>query len=1064
MLTKESWLDEGTNPVTAYTYDSYGNINTVTDPIGYQSTITTEYLPDYIQVVADNNLGHTIIKKIDYGHGKVIEETDPNGYTTTYEYDEFGRVAKVIGPKDRDTAAIPSMKFEYLNFGTLGGAVPENDQKVKTCALKAHGVDDYLCGETYFDGLGRTVRTESDGPDGKIVAETIYNDRGLVSQRSFPYFKDGGIQKYTTFQYDPIGRNTKTTYSDGADSEAIYYLGTLTTIDPNGHQRVEIKDIYGRVIEVREYTGTYPDAALYATTIYGYDPLGNLEYVRDALGNETYMVYDTLSRKTAMYDPDMGLWEYEYDANGNLVLQTDNADTTLIFQYDELNRIKAKIYPDNTSIDYQYDQYDDGSSDNAAGRLTKLTDLAGVTIYHYDELGNTIQSDKIIDEAAYTTKMTYDALGRTENVTYPDDPVNPTIIKYTYGAGGNLLDVQNITDGTVLAAYSNYNALGQVGLIDYSNGITTEYTYYDAVNETNRLKTIKTFVTAAPATEYMNLEYFFDAVGNITQITDHFESSRTRTYEYDELSRLVQASTGPDGAYGGNLIYQYDKVGNMTYNCRYGDYYYDDVNHVHAVTRIEKGDGTLIDNYAYDLNGNMTAGAGRTFTYDYDNRPTSIVFNDNAVMSVYDAGGRRVKKMATVGSVNKITTYIGDIYECTEGQCAKYVFAGSERIAKLDSSGAHFYHTDHMGSSTVITNDNTVNEQDIFYYPYGEIHTNSGTDEARHKFTGQEWDAETGLYYYGARYYDPKLARFISADTVVPYVYHPQSLNRYSYVVNNPVILTDPSGNSWWDVAIGAGVGAIVGGVSAGIQSDWDGDAVWKGAVAGAVAGAVTVYAAPSVGWAIGGAIGGAAGGGTSAALAGGNSSEIFRSALYGGIIGYVAGGIGGYIAESGLNVYYQGLLQVGSGATIGGIVAELSGGDFWQGAQIGAISAAIAYELTGFIEHLSDGGREYQQKAAEKALNIKPQEKLGIFKRGLNYVEKIRSIFQQSKGILVTIIRTFGACTTCPQWRFGRLHLNLTNNEIVGHYDTFDPVTQFIPHLAYDWLWPKMKPYFINP
>jgi len=116
---------------------------------------------------------------------------------------------------------------------------------------------------------------------------------------------------------------------------------------------------------------------------------------------------------------------------------------------------------------------------------------------------------------------------------------------------------------------------------------------------------------------------------------------------------------------------------------------------------------------------------------------------------------------------------------------AKYIFAGSQRIAKIDSNDTHYYHTDHLGSSSVITDSAGAQAQSIYYYPYGEIHTNSGADIARHKFTGQEWDAESGLYYYGARYYDPKLARFITADTIVPEAFNPQALNRYSYCVNN---------------------------------------------------------------------------------------------------------------------------------------------------------------------------------------------------------------------------------------------------------------------------------------
>jgi len=189
----------------------------------------------------------------------------------------------------------------------------------------------------------------------------------------------------------------------------------------------------------------------------------------------------------------------------------------------------------------------------------------------------------------------------------------------------------------------------------------------------------------------------------------------------------------------------------------------------------------------------MISGAGRSFTYDYDNRPTSIVYNSTYVISVYDAYGNRVKKVTP----NSTTIYIGKLYECTNGVCTKYIFAGDERIAKVESSETYFYHTDHLGSSYIITDSLGSTVQDIYYYPYGEIKTNTGSDIARHKFTGQEWDAETGLYYYGARYYDPRLARFISADTIVPDPRNPQSLNRYSYVLNNPLKYIDPSGHGF---------------------------------------------------------------------------------------------------------------------------------------------------------------------------------------------------------------------------------------------------------------------------
>jgi RHS repeat-associated protein len=191
----------------------------------------------------------------------------------------------------------------------------------------------------------------------------------------------------------------------------------------------------------------------------------------------------------------------------------------------------------------------------------------------------------------------------------------------------------------------------------------------------------------------------------------------------------------------------------------------------------------------------MISGAGRTLTYDYDNKPTSITYGSTYAISVYDAYGNRVKKITP----NSTTTYIEQLYECTSGICTKYIFAGSQRIANIKGTETYYYHTDHLGSSSIITDKNATKVEDIFYYPYGEMKFHTGSINVGHKFTGQEYDAETGLYYYGARYYDPKLGRFISADTMVPEPFNPQALNRYSYVLNNPLRYIDPTGHGFFD-------------------------------------------------------------------------------------------------------------------------------------------------------------------------------------------------------------------------------------------------------------------------
>ncbi|MCP5003591.1 MAG: RHS repeat protein, partial [Planctomycetes bacterium] len=196
-----------------------------------------------------------------------------------------------------------------------------------------------------------------------------------------------------------------------------------------------------------------------------------------------------------MNDPDMGAWSYLYDLNGNLDSQTDAKAQTVSFEYDDLNRVTFKDNPTDPDITYIYDE---PFSTNSKGKLTTLIDASGTTKYYYDELGRTIETIKTVDGTPYSTETTYDALGRTKSLTYPDGE----IVNYSYDTGGNL---SSIYDGTTTyATHSGYNALGQNSNITYGNGVTTDYTY-DDVTGNYRLKSIAT--ETSTGTGLLNLSY-----------------------------------------------------------------------------------------------------------------------------------------------------------------------------------------------------------------------------------------------------------------------------------------------------------------------------------------------------------------------------------------------------------------------------------------------------------------------------------------------------------------------------------------------------------------------------
>lgn len=179
--------------------------------------------------------------------------------------------------------------------------------------------------------------------------------------------------------------------------------------------------------------------------------------------------------------------------------------------------------------------------------------------------------------------------------------------------------------------------------------------------------------------------------------------------------------------------------------------------------------------------------------------PTSISRGGaTATTYSYDGNGKRVKKTTPGFPFTSTTYYVGEHFEAFDmGAAIRYVFAGSLRIAREYDNGGLllYYHKDHLGSSTVMTNSSGVGAYGTSNYePFGGMRSTTGQSGSSYKFTDQELDSESGLYNYNARLYDPEIGRFISADPIVPDPFNPQSLNRYSYVLNNPLIYTDPSG------------------------------------------------------------------------------------------------------------------------------------------------------------------------------------------------------------------------------------------------------------------------------
>ena len=993
-LTKvERWLSGGTNPISGMEYDpTTGVLLCTRDPLGNKTTKTYDPTKTFV-LSTTNQLGHVTttvysgvngvaIDPATGFYGKVKSVTDPNGKVVSHEYDALGRKIKTTAPDGLVTTVTYPTLAEFGQIGT---------QKITTTTSGAF-LPAALTSSTFFDGLGRTFKKESSGPNGAmLVNEMEYDVRGQVFRTSLPYFKatESLMNRWRTMTYDALGRVTQVTHSDtlsgtALTSKSCYAPFVTVTLDPSGARKRSTTDAYGRVVKIEEYSTTTStcDTSVgtpYATTNYTYDLLGNLTKVVDTLGNRTTMRYDTLSRKLALSDPDMSTngtvtcgdlttltpntaypwyaapcWNYQYDAAGNLTRQTDAKTQHLWFRYDGLNRRSQKDYTTQKAAgsgDVRYVYDDTVTTFNRKGRLRQMIDAATNVTFEYDTMGRITKSTRVLDGTTYVTTSVYDGLGRLKEVTYPG--ATPKTVEYLY-TGPALERVRDKSGSgmTIYAIYSNYTSQGQAQTITYGNGVVTTSTFADPAHSacvpanSFKLCTLKTQKGTTPA--YQDLTYTFTADGNMDLITDPINGNQD--FGYDGLDRLTSAIY-PTATF----TYTYNQIGNMLTNTwlTAGTYTYPvsgaGVVRPHAVQTA----GPY--SYSYDNNGNQTGitsttgDFGSSTTFNVDNRLASAVstFGSTTVNTsfVYDGDGGRVKKI--VGTTT--TRYISKLYECdttgTTNSCSRFIWANDTRIATVavTNGTVHYWHGDHLGSSSVITNSTGAKVQALTYTPYGGVFTNqSFTTPAinvPYKYTGKEFDASTDFYYYESRYYDPSFGRFISPDTIVPDLYDPQDLNRYTYAGNNPLKYTDPTGHrkcalgiclSKSDTQTLITVGAFIGSsVTSYLTANLVSQAIVN--TLGFSKGALS--AAGQIG---GGIVGGAVGGGLYEGAQGHSLSRAFLGAGYGALSGGVFAGVGAATINS--DIFVRASLT----SLTGGILSVIKGGKFDHGWLASVINSGL--------------------------------------------------------------------------------------------------------------------------
>ncbi len=747
LTAQQVWNDQDQSFLTtSYSYDQYGNLTQTTDPLNRVSTTSYDDTYHLYAVSQTNALNQSTSQQWDYQLGLPISTTDANLNTISTSYDALGRAIQTTDPSGAWIS-----QTQYLNWGD------PTQQHVRT--IQNDGSDDGLWSDTYLDGLNRTWRIVKKGLDADhaLYQDTSYQDASQNPNKQSLWYVAGDTPIWTSIAYDGEGRVLSTTYADGAQQRVVYGTGIQKVFDPLNDEKDTTTDGLGRLSSVVEWNGSNAQ-----TTSYTYNLRDQLTQQTDALGTTTSYSWDSLGNKLQMVDPDLGTWSYTYNADNEPTSQTDAKGQTLTYSYDQLGRMTGVTYPDQSQITKTYDN---GNIPNGIGRLSSVSYPAGSTqINGYDYAGDITGQTWTVGDTSETISSSYDLLHRLTGLTYPDQ----SQVSYGYDASGNLLSVSGYVSSMT------YDAAGHLTGQSNTNGTSESFTY-----DANR-EWLTSASVANGDTPLYQASYTSDLAGRITQIASSTDTSLNVSYSYDPLSRLTQVSGAQSQSFS------YDAVGNLTSNSQVGGYSYDDSAHKHAVTSA--GNNT----YSYDANGNLTSGAGRTLTWTYNNQPASLTQNGTTTTYAYDADGQRVSKTVN----GQTTSYFGSLLQFDNTGLTKYIYAGERLVAQVQPTGAtYWYHADHLGSVRLLTDGTGANAQTYSYDAFGQTINSTGNVSNPIGYGGHLLDSESGLIYMNARYYDPVLGRFLSADTAQPDQQSPQKLNRYSYASNNPINNVDPTGH-----------------------------------------------------------------------------------------------------------------------------------------------------------------------------------------------------------------------------------------------------------------------------
>ena len=782
-----------TDPAGHKKLDTYQNGVLVSETKGYGTPDagTTSYTYDPVtlgvttQTDADGNL-----QTFTYDdHGNKTSESNALGFTTDYVYDDAGNLLETI---DADGVATVNQYDQagHLPAGAAGVRVPTS-----TTVTRANNVVESTTGNFgpapvrtanfyYDDAAHPGDRTRVVDPNGKTVTTAFdtFGDKVAVTDGAGDKTQSGydtgtglltstvdangtaaGVlpgctppaRGCTTYGHDAHGNVTLTTDPLGHTTSAVFDAdGKKTSVtNANHHTTVSTYDPAGQLVKV-----TQPDNT---TQITDYNPDGSVADTIDGLNGKTTFGYDGQGRKNSRTDPDNRTSGSHLDPAGRLLTTTDPAGGVITLGYDPAGQPKSVSYSDGVTpnVTYGYDP---------AGHRASMTDGTGTSTWTYNTFGEvTVQKQG----SGATVGYGYDDNGNLTSITYPGQ-TTPAV--RTFDDAERL---KTVTDWNTNKTTFGYDNDGAVKTTAYPNGSTVTNGYNDAGQASS------TTAVTGTATVFA-MTFGRDANG---QLASQTISGVSQSFGYNPKEQLsadgttayaMDAADNPVTVSGATQAF--DPAGQLCWALPGG-------------TVANPSCGTApsgATGYTFDgLGQRKTAG---TVSYGYDQAGRLTTFT-GASTSTYRYNGTGLRTSKTVGGTT--TAFVWDAGATpnllSDGTNSYLYGPGGLPIEHLGAAGSFWYVHDQIGSTCALLDASGAVAGSYRYNPYGRASA-AGTARTPLQYTGQYTDAESGLVYLRARYYDPGTALFLTVDPDVGSTGTP-----YAYTRGNPLNLTDLSGLCW---------------------------------------------------------------------------------------------------------------------------------------------------------------------------------------------------------------------------------------------------------------------------